>query len=722
MQILSGYYYSYYRAEDDTTSFSFFVGSYPIELSGKRFLCKGSLPVFPKYMPIELHGTWNGDIFMTDSFSMVHDAAMTDEFLKRSLKIPARTMSKVHKLYSDDALWNVSEDMREEMTDSGIKKEFADAIIMMMSGIRYTLLSWRQFHELGLNEEQIDKIRMDHYSVRDLKKRPYDIGFICGAPLSLCDRIAVRSDEESGEMLPVYHANHEDRISYIHKVIACHVMSCGDSYISLKDLEHLVRTRIWSDVFPGMDIDLTILRAMNSSAFVCVSEEGEVHLYPASCMETERFVAEDLRRRNEKPALPVSFHKGTLRGYDEEQKDAVMGCLEKDPITIITGGPGTGKTTVTRKIVEILEKNGQHVLLCAPTGRAAARIKEQTGHPAFTIHKLVGIRSIGSGYVTQFNRENPLECDAVIIDESSMIGIDMIRLLLSALPESCRIIFIGDVNQLPSVSPGNVLSDLIESSIFPVYRLLTIHRQADDSMIITNAYRILHDQSLEQAPDFVLETYTDTRKIRERICELYKSEYDTSDPYHLQILTPMKKGDLGTSSINDMILSLIPDRKEVKGSYAKGDKVMTIRNNYEPLFHYTNGDIGTIKEIDTEMVVIEAKRGPDIYLKDLSDLQHAYAATIHKSQGSEYDIVVVVLDRASDVMLYKDLIYTAITRAKKKVYVLTNMDPNKVITRMRAPRNTGLCKKLQNKTPFDKERGQFLEFADMGCDPSDSSH
>lgn len=359
--------------------------------------------------------------------------------------------------------------------------------------------------------------------------------------------------------------------------------------------------------------------------------------------------------------------------YDQVQADAIRkAALAK--VMILTGGPGTGKTTTTQGIIAAYRAYGLEVLLAAPTGRAARRMSEATGLEARTIHRLLECKP-PEGY--QKNGENPLKGDVLIVDECSMIDIVLMNALLKAVPDSMRLVLVGDTDQLPSVGAGNVLRDVIESGAFPVVRLTRIFRQALESRIIMNAHRInagqLPDISNGRDTDFFFLSREEPEQVVAEIVDLVKrklpARYGVSSSV-IQVLTPMQRGAAGATSLNLALQeALNPAGEGLRRSgfvYRQGDRVMQVKNNYDK--EVFNGDIGRIETVNpgerTLKVDFEG-RLVEYDQTELDELVHAYAATIHKAQGSEYQIVVMPILMSHYVMLQRNLVYTGITRAKK---------------------------------------------------------
>ena len=363
--------------------------------------------------------------------------------------------------------------------------------------------------------------------------------------------------------------------------------------------------------------------------------------------------------------------------FAARQKDAIAGAM-LDKASIITGGPGTGKTTIVRAITAICRKLDRKVLLCAPTGRAAKRLSETTGHAAKTIHRL--LRWNPALRTFDHNRDNPLKCDMLIVDEVSMVDIRLFYYLLRALRPGTGLLLVGDADQLPSVGPGCVLRDLISSEKILVTRLDEIFRQAASSMIISNAHRInsgsmpsFHPDS-GQAQDFFFIDRAEPEAIADAVVEMATSRIPAKYAFNpltgIQVLSPMHKGVMGAQNLNERLSSILNRAGQripgVSEPIAPGDKVMQIRNNYE--LDVFNGDIGVVVGADKEektLTVDYDGRHVTYGSEKTDELVKAYAISIHKSQGSEYDAVVVPISTSHFIMLQRNLIYTAVTRAKK---------------------------------------------------------
>lgn len=391
---------------------------------------------------------------------------------------------------------------------------------------------------------------------------------------------------------------------------------------------------------------------------------------------------------------------------DKQQRVAVMEAA-CNGLLVITGGPGTGKTTTINAIIKLFEAEGLDILLAAPTGRAAKRMSDTTGYEAKTIHRMLELSKPGQGDGSNFtferNENNPLETDVLIIDEMSMVDISLMNALLKAVLVGTRLILVGDVNQLPSVGPGNVLRDIINSHCFNMVMLTKIFRQAAGSDIIVNAHKINAGEQVlfdNKSRDFFLLKRDDANVIMAVMINLIKNKlpkYVKATQFDIQVLTPMRKGELGVERLNKGLqLALNPPTKEKKekeyhqGVFREGDKVMQVKNNYQLAWEIKssygitsqagtgvfNGDAGIVKEINlfSEHLLVEFddNRIVDYSFSQLDELELAYAVTIHKSQGSEYPAVILPILDGPRMLFNRNLLYTAVTRAKSCVVIVGN--------------------------------------------------
>ncbi len=416
-----------------------------------------------------------------------------------------------------------------------------------------------------------------------------------------------------------------------------------------------------------------------------------------------------------------------------EQRNAVVTALSGGCM-ILTGGPGTGKTTTINTIIDIMEKMKLDIALAAPTGRAAKRMTQISGREAKTIHRLLCTQITNGAHIFTHDEEHPLKADVIILDEVSMVDTPLMASFLRAVKPGGRVIFSGDSDQLPSVGPGNVLHDLIESKKIPVCRLTRIFRQSEESLIITNAHRInkgIMPELSDHTKDFFFLRRMNQHDAVNTIISLYKDRlpktYGIDPKTDIQILSPMKKGITGTIELNKIIQNSInpasPEKREYQYGqmiFREGDKVMQTKNNYEIPYSRTegedgtgiyNGDIGTIDSIhndDRYMIVTFDDKIIEYPFTNLDELDLAYAMTVHKSQGSEFPFVIMPVCSYIPMLMSRNLFYTAITRAKNMVVLVgsekavANMTANNSYTK----RFTGLYEKILRVCEPDNEGGK----------------
>jgi exodeoxyribonuclease V alpha subunit len=455
--------------------------------------------------------------------------------------------------------------------------------------------------------------------------------------------------------------------------------------------EEAVRNRL-----SPLNIELTIfIRRIN----------GMYAVYHPTLFYAETLVAGSLMRLKSKvKAEPERSLLKEIEAYEkhkgitlaEKQRTAVISAVNNG-ISIITGGPGTGKTTTLDAILHLFRKRGQNIALCAPTGRAAKRMNIATKEDAKTIHRLLEYSRIDDGaFSFKRNRDNPIDADVVIVDEASMVDIFLFEALLQGIKDGARLIVVGDSDQLPSVGAGNVLGDMIASKVFPTVKLDVIFRQAEESMIITNAHRINNGEMPvfnKKDSDFFLDRRNDEYSISETVVDIVKrrlpEKYGVSPFKDIQVLTPIKKGTVGVNRMNKLLQASLnpPDKNKNEHAFSEdifreGDKVMQIRNNYdrqwllkEQYDNYVegtgvfNGDSGIIRKIDNEAREITVDFDDDklsVYsFQELDELTLSYAISVHKSQGCEFPIVVIPLPMQNVRIMNRNLLYTAVTRASK---------------------------------------------------------
>ena len=456
------------------------------------------------------------------------------------------------------------------------------------------------------------------------------------------------------------------------------------------------------DGIPQEVIDQDITQRLEEEELFSIQRNREFLFLPAM-YQAERYIALRLsmmlqnrffvQRNLDRMIAAVEKEKGIQ--YEELQREAIRQALQQS-ILILTGGPGTGKTTTLNAIIDLLEQEGLTIAIAAPTGRAAKRVSEVTGRDAKTIHRLLEV-DFGSQEQLRFihNEQNPLKADVVVIDEMSMVDTLLFESLLRGCKMGCKLVLVGDSDQLPSVGAGNILRDLIDSGCIPTVALKQVFRQAAESLIVTNAHRIVGgeypDLSTRSSDCFFLRRATPSsvaQTVAELVSQRLPRSYGYSPTADIQVLTPQRKGDLGVYSLNDCLQEALnpkaPGKREYKApfcTFREGDKVLQTRNNYdiewdrngEKGMGVYNGDIGIIQMIDlpTATMVIDFDERICNYNFDMAtELELAYAITVHKSQGSEYDAVVLPILGGYDKLYFRNLLYTAVTRAKKLLVIV----------------------------------------------------
>ncbi len=465
--------------------------------------------------------------------------------------------------------------------------------------------------------------------------------------------------------------------------------------------------------------------------------DGTQYIYLPDLLSAEQDIAHRLAiltRRGKQTARDLDQNIQILEltqgfAYAPLQREAIRKAMTENCL-VLTGGPGTGKTTTVNAILQLLEQQAERVALCAPTGRAAKRLSELTGRKASTIHRLLEVDYTGGVVSFIHNDKNLLKCDVVILDEMSMVDVRLFQALITALRYSCRIIMVGDADQLPSVGPGNILGEVIRSGLVPTVCLNEIFRQAKRSLIVENAHHIISNEPLQKggrADDFFF-LEADGDAAQQLVCDLVTTRLPRSygfDPIKdIQVLCPTKLGPTGTQALNAALQNLLnppqkgkPQLQSASRVFRVGDKVMQVRNNYEILWQRIggeqgvgayNGDIGIVESInprDRSMVVRMDDRRMLYPAENLNELEIAYAITVHKSQGSEFPAVILPVAQVPPRLCYRNLFYTGVTRARKLCVVAGRRDVvNRMMSNIRQNlRYSGLCELLKEELPPEQQ-------------------
>lgn len=543
--------------------------------------------------------------------------------------------------------------------------------------------------------------RWGQFAVEMIKANPY---CLCGAGIELdfqkAEEMAVRMDipkESEGRV--------RAGIMYIlsHNALNGHTCLPSDKLketaVKLLGVDEAV---ISDNISAAVEDDDLSLYTKNEREFVFITDYFRAEQYISSRLSLMNACFIDSGTDYTK--LIDSEEKTKLITYAKKQREAISVALSKG-FLILTGGPGTGKTTTLKAIISLYEKKGMNVMITAPTGRAAKRISDLTGYPAKTVHRLLEVMYDNSGQPKfKHNESNPIGCDILIIDEMSMVDTLLFESLLRALKLSCRLIMVGDSDQLPSVGAGNILKDITESGRLTVVALNEIFRQAQQSCIVTNAHKIVSGEQPDltrKDSDFFFMQRLNAEEAALTVAELcikrLPDAYGYSSVDDIQVLCPSRKGILGTVEMNKLLqLRINPASKggaEIKGpvyTFRDGDKVMQTKNNYDIVWKKDdengtgifNGDIGTIikvKRSESTVVIDFEGRIAEYPMDMLEQLELAYAITVHKSQGSEFTAVIIPLLSGFDKLYYRNLLYTAVTRAKKMLIIVGS---KQVITQM----------------------------------------
>lgn len=676
--------------------------------------CVGTFPAFTQGASIEAVGNYTthpvyGRQFQISSYTekMPEDALAMERYLgSGAIKgIGAALAARIVRRFGDDTMRIVEEEPERLAEIKGISEKKAMEIAEQMTekaDMRRAMIFLQKYGiSLNLGARIYQKYGQTVYSV--LQENPYRLAEdISGVGFKIADEIASRIG---------IHTDSDYRIRS--GMLYTLLQASGEGHTYLPKEELFFRASQLLGVDPSYMEKHLMDMVVDRKLIVKETEEGDV-VYPARfyylelntarmlcelnilCPEDEQMMAKRIAR----------IEKETDTELDEMQKQAIMAAA-RHGLFILTGGPGTGKTTTINAIIRYFEEEGAELRLAAPTGRAAKRMTEATGYEAQTIHRLLELNGMPEGEregrTVHFDRnsENPLEADVIIIDEMSMVDIALMHSLLLAVTAGTRLILVGDENQLPSVGPGNVLRDIIRSRCFSVVELKKIFRQASESDIVVNAHKINHGEQVtinnKSRDFFFLKRYDADIIIRVVIALIQEKlpRYVDAKPYEIQVLTPMRKGLLGVERLNQILQRYLnpPDDKKKEKEigqrlFREGDKVMQVKNNYqlewEILGRYKipvdkgvgvfNGDTGIMEEInefaETATVQFEDGRRAEYSFKQLEELELAYAVTIHKSQGSEYPAVILPLLSGPRMLMNRNLLYTAVTRARKCVTVV----------------------------------------------------
>ena len=685
----------------------------------EELTCVGSFPSVTQGASIEASGVYThhpvyGKQFQISSFveKMPEDTEAMERYLgSGAIKgIGAALAARIVRKFGADTIRIVEEEPERLAEVKGISEKKAREIagqVTQKTEMRKAMIFLQKYGiSLNLGAKIYQKYRESLYTV--LQENPYKLAEdISGVGFKIADEIAARigihADSDyrirSGMLYTLLQASGEGHI-YLPKnqlfARCAQLLGVDESYMEKYLMDMVIDRKL-------------VLKEKNGETVVYPSQYYYLELNTARmlcelnilCPEDEELIQKRI----------TMIEKETDTVLDEMQKKAVTEAASHG-LFILTGGPGTGKTTTINAIIQFFEGEGAELRLAAPTGRAAKRMTETTGYEAQTIHRLLELNGMpeeerDGGHSAKFERnaQNPLEADVIIIDEMSMVDIHLMHSLLLAVTTGTRLILVGDENQLPSVGPGNVLRDIIHSGCFPVVELTKIFRQASESDIVVNAHKINRGEPVQinnKSRDFFfLKRYDADIIIRVVIALIQEKlpKYVDAKPFEIQVLTPMRKGLLGVERLNQILQRYLNPPEEAKKEKAigdrlfrEGDKVMQIKNNYQMEWEIRgrygiviekgigvfNGDMGILKEVnefaETAEVEFEDGRFATYSFKQLEELELAYAITIHKSQGSEYPAVILPILSGPRMLMNRNLLYTAVTRARKCVTVVGSIE------------------------------------------------
>ncbi|MDY3928675.1 MAG: ATP-dependent RecD-like DNA helicase [Clostridia bacterium] len=701
------------------------------------FTAVGYMPYISTGENIEMEGSWvmhpeYGEQFSVKQYKTVLPTEKNAilQYLSSGIVkgIREATAKKIVEKFGEDSL-NILLNYPEKLSEiKGITKARAAKIgeeyqkLQSMSGIVMFLQQFNISTKAATNVHRI----LGANAVEKIKENPYILS-------NEIDGITFKTADNIASVLGIPKNSPERIRAYVRYTLITAAYGSGHTYLPKKMLIEFITRNLGVN---DDEAESAISSLSSGKDLFLDTIDGIEVCYLMSLLTAELYVARRIcslyaadqkytmtREDAERAVNEVAASEGIILAA--EQKDAVLTSVSEGCV-IITGGPGTGKTTTINTIIKLMQSMKLKIALAAPTGRAAKRMSEVTGIEAKTIHRLLGVVKNDSELSVTFskNEENPLSADVIIVDEMSMLDINLMNSLLRAIKPGAKLIMVGDCDQLPSVGPGNVLRDLIDSETVPVIRLEHIFRQAQESLIVVNAHRINKGELpvfKSENPNFFFMRRQDANVAAYTIAELYKDRLPAKygiDPINsIQILSPSRKNILGVASLNNIIQAEINPPDYMKNEYAHGktifrvgDKVMQNKNNYdaewirgngEEGMGIFNGDIGIIKKIsniDKEMEIVFDEDKTVIYsFSNLDELELAYAITVHKSQGNEFPYVIIPIHTFPNLLMFRNLLYTAVTRAREMVILVgTEQSIVKMVNNNEiSKRYSGLVQKLK---------------------------
>ena len=686
----NGYTVALLETKDEVITLT---GTFSRDVSGESIEVFGKRVNHPKY----------GEQFQVDMYSTIlpTDLEQIENYLSSGLikGVGKHTAKKIVKVFKENT-FDIIQNTPEKLTDiEGIGEKKADMIaksFQEQADVK-EIMMFLQSHNISTNYSIKIYKEYGKNTINVIKDNPYRLAEeIYGIGFKLADKIAASLGVEKDSPY---------RISSGVKYVLAEYALRGHTYTPYKSLVKATAELLETSV-NNIEDEIRNMAFTDKIHIETLDSELVVYYLPYHtaevnvCKNLINLANTDQGISEEEVFMYLESDEDNSIALTDMQKEAVVQSIING-VTVITGGPGTGKTTIILSILKIFEKMNKKVLLCAPTGRAAKRITESTGREAKTIHRLLeyAFGEDDSNLTFNKNENSPLDCHAIIVDEMSMVDILLMNNLLKALKRGTRLIIVGDVDQLPSVGAGNVLADIIKSNTIKTIRLDMIFRQSQGSMIVQNAHAVnkgIMPLLNKKDSDFYFIRANNTSSIVELIVELYKerlpSKYGFISMKDIQVLSPMKKGDAGVIELNKKIQAAVnpPSKMKREKTFGKytfrtGDKVMQVKNNYQTEWKLTdnnfvtgegiyNGDIGSIifiDETEQEMHVLFDDEKEVVYsFSQLDELILAYATTVHKSQGSEFPVIIMPMVWGPPMLLTRNLFYTAITRAKQLVVLV----------------------------------------------------
>ena len=655
--------------------------------AGETVICRG------KY---ENHATYGRQFHAQEcETDMPKDLEAVYAFLaSRSLPyIGARTADKILDKFGAQALEIIANDPAQLTTIPGISADKADRIqqeFKRMFGMRELIAYLAQFEISPRRAMEVFRT-FGPGAMNAIAQNPY---LLCGEPLQL--------DFRHADSIAQYYHMAGDCAQRLEAALLRtlrHNAGNGHTCLPRSQLLDTASNFIHQ---PPEKLASALDRCLQTEELRVKLYEGVPYIYLPDLLDAEQDIADRLAmltRRGKNTACDLDKNIQILEltqgfSYAPLQKEAIRKAMTENCL-VLTGGPGTGKTTTVNAILQLLENQAERVALCAPTGRAAKRLSELTGRKASTIHRLLEVAYTGGVVSFIHNDKNLLKCDVVILDEMSMVDVKLFQALIAALRYSCRVIMVGDADQLPSVGPGNVFSDIIRSGVVPTVRLTEIFRQAAGSSIVSYAHAINrgeHPPLSQNSGDFFFLRRADAQKAADTVVELCRTRLPNNmkiPPSDIQVLTPTRKYDTGMAALNVRLQAALnppsPEKKERRFGetvFREGDRVMQTRNDYDVVWQKEdgtagtgifNGDVGKIAKIDPsgELLEIVFDDRTATYTSDmLAELDMAYAMTVHKAQGSEYRGVVFIGAPCAPSLMVRGVLYTAITRARELLVIV----------------------------------------------------